>query len=138
MGSRIGAGAAVAAVLLCAGLAGCSQNLIGTWCLPGPLRVSPATAAPVEVISVSSGPSDCNLGYRPGRTYRVTLERSHVAAPAVEVEPSRDGSFSISLVVPDGFPSGEAAVVVTGSSFDQCDDTGFGSCAGYMAPVRIR
>jgi hypothetical protein len=132
------AAAAAAALLLC--LTGCAPGVTvaGSVCLPAPLRVSPVTAAPGDTLLVSSGPADCDLGHGPHHTYRVKLIAPHVSSPPVSVEPAPDGRFSVELPVPGGFPPGDAFIVVTGSPFDHCDDTGSGSCAGYAAPVTIR
>lgn len=138
MRSRAGAGAAVVALLLCLTGCGPAVTVPGSVCLPAPLRVSPVPAAAGDSLVVSSGPADCDLGYGPHQTYRVKLVAPHVSSPSVSVEPASDGHFSVELPVPAGFPRGDAFVVVTGSPFDQCDDTMTGSCAGYAATIRIR
>lgn len=143
-GRRIAASVLAAALAL--GLAGCgsSVRLGPPPCLPAPLEVAPPRPDAGTTVTVSSPAAECDLGYSAGHTYSVTLVAEGVPGTPgtrtspVEVEVAADGSFSVPLPIPDGFPRGDASVVVTGSPYDECGKDGTGSCAGYTAAVRVR
>lgn len=119
-------------------------------CLPAPLHVSPATAAPGMTITVSST-GGCSDNSIQGSRYRVSLGFEGREAPVIEgwtVFPSADGAFSTQVEIPANASQGSAHVSVSGSPFDNCSDSGRSdsvvptgsytySCAGYSAPFLI-
>lgn len=134
-----GALAAAVAVAVAAVLSGCSGfgAITLRTCFPARLQVAPAIAAPGEVVTVSSGPADCDLGYEVGHAYTLSIVVPGHRSPATTVTVDTSGRFTATLTVPAGFPAGDAAIVVDGSPYDHCDDTR-GSCAGYTAALTIR
>lgn len=124
-----------AALLFAATLSGCASG--PNRCLPADLEASPTVVRAGESLIVASAAADCDLGYVEDTTYSIVLisssgERSEDA----ELPVSEDGRFSGELLVPDSFPSGTASVVVTASTYDDCDD-GSGSCAGYSTDIAV-
>ncbi|MGH1548388.1 hypothetical protein ACRAWB_04080 [Leifsonia poae] len=106
-------------------------------CLPAPLHARPAVVHPGQTVALSSGPAACDLGYARDRLYVVVLQHRDVHTPPLHVAVARDGRFETELVVPPDFPRGEAVLSVEGSPYDECDDTGSASCAGYWVPVVV-
>lgn len=104
-------------------------------CLPARLHASPDTVAPGGSLTVWSQAADCDLGYRPGKTYTVALHHPGQSTPTMVTTVAEDGSFRLTLAVPATFPSGPAAVIVHGSPMDHCDDGS--SCALYAADVTV-
>ncbi|MCI0155371.1 hypothetical protein KNO15_01500 [Leifsonia shinshuensis] len=107
-------------------------------CLPRPLRLTPASAAPGDTITVASGPADCDLGYHDGTTYTMRIVLPHHQSPDTIVPVGVDGRFTARLTIPPEFPTGDAWVTVDGSPFDRCGDSSAGSCVGYTARLTIR
>lgn len=131
--------AVLAATALVAGLlTGCtgSEGVGAAECLPPRLQVAPDVAAPGDTITVSSGPAECDLGYRSGHVYTLALAVPRLASPETTVRVATDGRFSATVTVPDTFPPGDAAIIVHGSPYDHCDGSR-GSCAGYTAAITI-
>ncbi len=124
--------------LLAAGLlltaAGCATDGDPTArCLPARPTVQPAQVAVGGEVTLSAPAAGCDLGYDDGASYEVTLFL-HGRADAVDlgdVDVDVDGSFRMTLTVPADAPPGPAALALAGSSYDDCDDTGSGSCASY-------
>ena len=52
-----------------------------------------------------------------------------------DVDVARDGSFSTTVTVPRDASPGEAAIVASGSPYDDCPDDA--SCAGYSVDVLL-
>ena len=127
---------AVAVATVLSGCSGFGAITLRT-CLPARLHVAPAIAAPGEMVTVSSGPADCDLGYQDGHVYTLSIVVPRHRSPAATVTVDTRGRFTTTLTVPADFPEGDAAVVVDGSPYDHCDDTG-ASCAGYSAALAIR
>ncbi|MEV8215056.1 hypothetical protein [Leifsonia sp. NPDC077715] len=146
MGRRarvIGAGAAMTVVLaggaIALAAAAQSAGIIrpAAMCLPAPLHARPAVVHPGETVVLSSGAASCDLGYARDRLYVVVLQHRELSTPPLHVAVARDGRFETELTVPETFPRGDAVLNVTGSPYDECDDTGSHSCAGYWVPVVV-
>lgn len=106
-------------------------------CLPAPLEASPTGVRPGESLTVTSEAAECDLGYRDGAAYSiVVISSSGEKSEEVDVPVAEDGSFSTEVVVPESFPAGQASVVVSGSSYDDCGDDS-GSCAAYIVEVTV-
>ncbi|MDN4614568.1 hypothetical protein P5G50_08895 [Leifsonia sp. F6_8S_P_1B] len=127
-------------VLAAAALAGCAgpAYVSAHVCLPDRLVAEPSAAAPGEVVLISSGGVECNLGYEGDHSYRVTVRQVGASSPAIGVPVQENGTFHAAITVPEAFTAGEAVIVVEGSTYDQCDDSGFGSCAGYSVGITVR
>jgi hypothetical protein len=106
-------------------------------CLPAPLHVRPAVVHPGQTVVLGSGAAACDLGYARDRRYVVVLQHRELHTPPLHVAVARDGSFETELTVPETFPRGDAVLSVEGSPYDECDDTGSHSCAGYGVPVVV-
>ncbi len=126
--------------LLAAGLlltaAGCATDGDPTArCLPARPTVQPAQVAVGGEVTLSAPAAGCDLGYDGGASYEVTLflhgRADAVDLGDVDVDVDVDGSFRMTLTVPADAPPGPAALALAGSSYDDCDDTGSGSCASY-------
>ncbi|AQY00241.1 hypothetical protein B2G67_01135 [Microbacterium foliorum] len=106
-------------------------------CLPAPLEASPTGVRPGESLTVTSEVAECDLGYGDGAAYSiVVISSSGEKSEEVDVPVAEDGSFSTEVVVPESFPAGQASVVVSGSSYDDCGDDS-GSCAAYIVEVTV-
>lgn len=114
-------------------LAGCAS---GPQCLPASLHVNPSTVAAGQTVTLSAPAATCDLGYAPGHSYSLSIQTHGTVLKLPDVAVRTDGSFSAVITVPVTAPKGAAEVVVTGSPFDNCDDTG--SCAGYGIPLTIQ
>lgn len=127
----------VAAVIVALVSCGQSSGLIrpAAPCFPAPLRVDPPGAQPGSAVTVESGAAACSLGYPPGHRYTITLQHRDVVAPPLRVAVAPDGRFRATIDIPATFPSGDAVIRVTGSPYDDCDDTA--SCVGYSVPLTI-
>jgi hypothetical protein len=127
---------AVMAILI---LAGCVPgNSSNSGCLPSPLEASPRNVAAGTTLTLVAPKFACGASYPTGKTYRLTLGLVGRAAP-VDLGPfpvNSDGSFHAIVTIPRSASPGEAAISVTGSSFDNCTDTA-SSCAGYVAGFTI-
>jgi hypothetical protein len=88
---------------------------------------------------VSSAPFKCHGSYQPGKTYQLTLGLIGRSAPIDlgSYPVNADGSFRALVEIPASASPGDAAIIIHGSPFDQCDDSGQGSCAGYVAGLTI-
>lgn len=107
-------------------------------CLPAPLEASPTGVRPGESLTVKSEAAECDLGYGygDGAAYSiVVISSSGEKSEEVDVPVAEDGSFSTEVVV-ESFPAGQASVVVSGSSYDDCGDDS-GSCAAYIVEVTV-
>lgn len=104
-------------------------------CFPAPVRVEPATAHPGSALTVNSDAADCDLGYARGHTYSVVVRHRDTVTDPVRTEVRTDGVFRTTIDLPADFPAGDAVVIVTGSPYDDCDDTG--SCVGYSALLTV-
>jgi len=105
--------------------------------MPAELTASPDVVDRGGVVTLSSPKSPCDVDYEAGKTYAVSIMTKDARSTAVEVPVAKDGSFNEQIAVPSDFPTGTAHIIVTGSSFDHCDDGG-GSCAGYAAEITVR
>jgi hypothetical protein len=107
-------------------------------CLPQPLITTPSSVAAGSTVTVSSKAASCDLGYPSGHTYTLQLGQGGVMTKAVDAPVKKDGSFAARLDVPSDFARGTAYIVVKGSTYDDCKDTGSGSCAGYTTKVTVK
>jgi hypothetical protein len=132
---RWAAGAFLAPLLL---LPACASPIPGTsLCLPPPLQVSPSNVVAGSPITVSSGSFQCDGSYPSGKTYQLVFgDQGHVLTNLGNYPVNRDGSFKARVSVPVAASVGEAYIVVSGSSFDRCNDGG-GSCASYVVGLNI-
>ena len=130
----IGGVTALAMAMFC--LTGCSSP---SRCFPEPLAASPKVVEHGGMVTISSPKASCDLGYKAGRTYSVTIASKSTQTKVTSVPVNTDGSFSKELVVPVSFPIGTAYIQVKGSPFDLCEDTGSShSCAGYAAEFAVK
>jgi hypothetical protein len=122
------------------GMPACSSPVPGgNPCLPEPLQIDPAQVISGSSVTLSSAPFQCGGSYPAGKTYQLTLGLVGRTAPVdlgsypVKV----DGSFRATILIPSDASPGEAYIIIHGSPFDQCDDSGHGSCAGYGVGLKI-
>lgn len=133
--SRRVAPAAFVALLVAATLSACAPS--ADRCLPAPLEATPTEVRAGESVTIESGAAECDLGYDDDTAYSIELvSSSGERSDEVEVRVGGDGRFSTTTVVPDSFPSGVATVVVSGSTYDDCDDDS-GSCAVYSTDITV-
>lgn len=135
-------GLSVVAVMLATalGAAACSPTPArSTLCLPEPRHVNPPQVAAGWSLAVASAPFKCGGAYPTGKKYHLTLGLVGRQLPMDlgSYPVNRDGSFAATVPIPANASPGEAAIVVHGSPFDQCDASGQGSCAGYGASFTI-
>lgn len=104
-------------------------------CFPEPLKATPASVAAGGAVTISSAAARCDLGYPDGHTYSIVLWHRGIHSESSSVRVAPDGAFGTELTVPADFPHGEAFVVVSGSTYDDCADTG--SCAGYSTTITV-
>jgi hypothetical protein len=132
----------VLAVMFAAGLGSqaCSPAQPGsTRCLPEPLHVNPPEVAAGSSVSISSAGFKCGASYPAGKRYELTLGLVGRQPPINlgSYPVNTDGSFGAQVAIPADASPGEAYVIVRGSPFDQCADSGQGSCAGYDVQLTI-
>jgi hypothetical protein len=138
--SLIGSSVLVAMLAAALGVAGCSTTPPGsTYCLPEPLHVTPPQVAAGSSVTIASAPFKCGGTYPAGKKYQLTLGLVG-RQPAVDLGSypvNTDGSFAATVPIPADASPGEAGIIVHGSPFDQCGDSGQGSCAGYVVSLTI-
>ncbi len=127
--------ALLAILILAACAPGFSSN---SSCLPSPLKASPQNVAAGTTLAVVAPKFACSASYPTGKTYRLTLGLVGRGAPVdLGFFPvNSDGSFHAIVTIPRSASPGEAGISVTGSPFDNCNDTA-SSCAGYGAQFTI-
>lgn len=141
MGARLRSAEAAVLVVAAAALTGCTGSgpISVPQCLPPQLEVAPSAVAPGAELTVSSASTSCDLGYEAGHTYTLTVVVPRHSSPETVVPVATNGRFTATVTVPADFPPGDAAVIVHGSPYDDCDDGGgSGSCAGYAGYFTIR
>lgn len=110
-------------------------------CLPSRLRVDPPRVKAGGIVEVSSPRFACRGSYPVGHRYTLILGQVGRAAPvrlgAFPV--GRDGAFSAMVRIPDSASPGGSYIIVMGSPFDDCAESGgaAASCAGYDVPVAV-
>lgn len=126
----------------------CSPSLPGTpppvtlpspYCLPEPLHVNPPQIPAGSSVIVSSAGFNCGGSYPSGQQYRLELGLLG-RQPPLELGSypvNTNGSFEATVRIPENASAGEAAIIVYGSPFDQCTDSGQASCAGYGVTLTI-
>lgn len=138
--SRLMPGGAFGCVLAVSACGG-PGSVRRTACLPSPLHVRPAQVKAGGTATVSSPRFACRCSYPAGHRYTLVLGQVGRGAPlSLGMFPvSRDGAFMAVVHIPRRASPGQSYVDVTGSPFDQCEDTDgvATSCAGYSAPLRI-
>jgi hypothetical protein len=107
--------------------------------LPEPLHVNPAQVAAGSSVAVASAPFKYGGTYPAGKKYQLSLGLVGRQPPMNlgSYPVNTDGSFAASVPIPAKASPAEAAIIVHGSPFDQCDDSGQGSCAGYVVSFTI-
>jgi hypothetical protein len=122
------------------GLPACSSpGPSASRCLPEPLHVDPSSVVAGADVTVTSDGFKCSGSYPAGKTYHLTLGLVGRAAP-IDLGPypvNANGSFHATVKIPASTSPGEAYITVGGSSFDQCTDSGNGSCAAYMVQLQV-
>ncbi len=107
--------------------------------LAGAASLNPPQVAAGSSVAVSSAPFKCGGTYPAGKKYQLTLglvgRQQPVDLGSYPV--NKDGSFAATVPIPADASPGEAAIIVHGSSFDQCNDSDQGSCAGYVVGLTI-
>ncbi|AYG04153.1 hypothetical protein [Gryllotalpicola protaetiae] len=90
--------------------------------------VSPTPAAVGQTITITSGSAHCARDLPDGTGFEVTVVPGDGSAARVSGTASvhRDGSFAISLTIPNDFPAGEASVLVGDGEYVPCHDAGAG------------
>lgn len=128
---------------LAVGVSGCvsSGPPPSSWCVPR-IIVEPVVASPGESITISSDTA-CDAA-QPARGWHV------IVAPVGQTESSInttvtddfDGSFSVTVAIPEDFPSGEAFAGIANWDYSACDDTNSvgssGSCASASGSFTVR
>jgi hypothetical protein len=126
---------------LAVGACGGSSSPRRSACLPSPLHIDPARVKAGGTVTVSSRPFACRGDYPAGHRYTLALAQLGRAAPLhLGIFPvSRDGAFTAVVHIPQRASPGQSYIDVTGSPFDDCEDTNgvAASCAGYDAPLRV-
>jgi hypothetical protein len=128
----------LASVLLVAGLCGCGDGVSGGDCYPELPTVQPAAVAVGAQLTIASTGFGCDARYDDGKHYDVRLSSLGRADPIDlgDVDVASDGSFSVTVTVPEDASPGESYVIATGSPFDgPCRDTG--SCVTYGTNVTV-
>lgn len=125
---------ALAVAALSLTLTGCSGA--SSRCFPEPLKATQTSTSAGGSVTVSSAAASCDLGYSADHTYSLILANKGVISKAVRALVGKDGSFSAELMVPADFPQGETYVLVKGSTYDNCKDTG--SCVGYAVSITVK
>jgi hypothetical protein len=121
------------------GLPACSSPVPGSSpCLPEPLHVDPSRVGAGTAVTVTSDGFKCHGSYPAGRKYHLTLgfvgRASLMDLGGYPV--NTDGSFHSSVTIPANAPPGEARIIVSGSSFDQCTGSN-PPCLGYVVRLEI-
>lgn len=90
-------------------------------------------------MAVASAPFKYGGTYPAGKKYQLSLGLVGRQPPMNlgSYPVNTDGSFAASVPIPAKASPAEAAIIVHGSPFDQCDDSGQGSCAGYVVSFTI-
>ncbi|GAA4174776.1 hypothetical protein [Gryllotalpicola koreensis] len=109
--------------------------------------VSPTPVHRGQTITVASGSAHCTRALPDDASFEITLSADGSPTSSVQSQASvhHDGSFTITLTVPDDFPLGVAQVRVGDGDYVPCHDTGAApadgmrlvSCAASMSPVEV-
>lgn len=121
-------------------MAACTPRTPGSSpCLPERLHVDPQQVVQGSSVMISSAAFTCGDSYPSGKEYQLTLGLVGRQPPIDlgKYPVNTDGSFHARVVIPADASPGEAAISVRGTSFDLCDDSGQGSCAGYVVSLTI-
>jgi hypothetical protein len=132
------------ALVLALGLSGCvsSSPPPSSWCVPR-IIVEPAIVAPGESITLSSD-TECDVSQPPGGWDVIVAPIGQVEnGVSTTVTDDFDGSFSVTVVIPEDFPSGDAFADIANWDYSPCDDTGVtsassGSCASASGSFTVR
>jgi hypothetical protein len=130
----------VAALLGLTLSAACSACGLGTsTCFPEPLHVNPLGVAAGSSVIISSAGFKCNGSYPSGKKYQLTLGLVGRSEPMDlgSYPVNANGSFNATVRIPASASPGESYVVVRGSPFDRCEESGQGSYAGYSVRLTI-
>lgn len=121
-------------------LSGCASSSSGPGlgsdgCVPR-LTVEPASAQPGDTVTVSS--TDVCDDRVPKGGWAVTVQQpiEDGRRTTTRSADAFDGSWSVQVVLPSDFPSGEASVGIDNWDYSFCADNG--SCAGVSGVFRVR
>ena len=108
-------------------------------CLPEPLHIDKTRVPAGDSVIVSSDGFKCGASYAAGKKYHLRLGFVGRAAPIDlgDYAVNRNGSFVARVIIPVNSSPGDAYIIVTGSSFDECSEVEPQSCAGYDIRVVI-
>ncbi len=130
--TRSALGTAVFGVAL--GVSGCTSSSppAADFCVPR-ITVEPAVVSPGETITMSSD-TECDSA-QPAGGWDV------IVAPVGQVErgvnttvtDDFDGTFSVTVAIPEDFPSGDAFAGIANWDYSPCDDTPGDTSAGSCA-----
>ena len=110
-----------------------------TPCLPEALQLTKSVVPAGGATELSSPPSKCKLKGIARASYSVTLETIGRQSPLVvaTARPLPDGSFRLTIHLPEGTSPGEAVLDVGGSAYDAaCRDTS-DKCASYGVGLTV-
>ncbi|WP_025158248.1 hypothetical protein [Leifsonia aquatica] len=130
----VAACAALAVAVLPLMVGGCART---PTCFPEAVTATPSTVTAGSTVTVSSTAASCDLGYSSAHTYTLRLTHRESTTQAVNAPVKPDGSFTATVPVPADFPHGTAYIAVTGTAYDDCADSGSGSCAGYGTTIDV-
>jgi hypothetical protein len=131
------------ALVLALGLSGCvsSSPPPTSWCVPR-IIVEPTVVSPGESITLSSD-TECHVAQPPDGWEVIVAPVGQVEnGVSTTVTDDFDGSFSVTVVIPEDFASGDAFAGIANWDYSPCDDTNAvgsaGSCAGASGSFTVR
>lgn len=109
----------------------------GNACLPAQPVAEPPVVAPGASLTLRSTGFDGCAGYAEPVEYVVVLGFQGRQPPTGlgVVTAAIDGTFSTTVAIPPDASPGPAGITITGSAWDECDDSS--SCAGYGAQIFV-
>lgn len=118
--------AIVFAAPMMAALGACSSSSGGEPpCFPPAYSVSPTSAKPGEVVTVSAPPAGCNPRYGTNAHIHVSVTDKAGTPVINKTAPMTDsGAFTFNFKVPAEMAVGKATVTAMPYNIDWCDDTG--------------
>ncbi len=130
-------------VLFGAGLAltagACSSSRNGDRpCLPPAYSISPTSAKPGEVVTVSASAANCDPRYGADARIQVIVTDESGAETINTTAPMTDaGEFTYTFTVPAGMALGTAEVTAMPHNIDWCDDAGKNNRAGGTLKLEL-
>jgi hypothetical protein len=94
--------------------------------------VVPSHAAVGQAFTLTSGSAHCAKPLPDGTTFEITVAPADGAGgrAAGKASVRSDGSFTVTLTVPEGIPPGDASVLVNDYDYVPCHDTGSAPASG--------